>query len=587
MNQLNFRQGLHAVTSHPTRLLQRPFRLASALLMSASAVAALWGAPGTAMAAASEVVATSANAGAGYVDDQEAAPTAAAPTPAAPKPDNPYDHLGANPVIRFWNYQKLELGMDSAPVDPTVTPLSTSRPGWPTVPETTPPMPFLDWPYGGTTSLGDNRTASIDSPFMVAIANTGLGKALGSAGIQAYGWVDYGGNLSSSTQHGGNSPAAYDYNPNNIQLDQAVIYVERTPDTVQTDHVDWGFRVSAIYGENYRYTTSYGLASYQLLNKNSFLGYDFPMVYGEIYFPQVMQGLMVRFGRYISLPDIEAQLAPNNYMYTHSITYTLDNYTNEGIQTTLAVTKQIIIQLGISAGTETTVWNLGEKKPNLFVMDGLGSDPLYPGTRFAKDPGAQPTGTLCVRYQSLDGNNDVNLCANGINNGQWGYNNLQWYGVTAYHKFDKHWHISYEIYDEHQSGVPNANNATVTNIYNNGGTPFSPQFIPNNAPALAQCKTATALRCTASAIGTVFYLNFSPNNLNNLTLRGEYYDDIDGQRTGYKTYYTDVGIGWQHWLSPQIEFRPEFTYYTSSIPAFNLGTKEYEKVFSGDVILHY
>ena len=49
------------------------------------------------------------------------------------------------------------------------------------------------------------------------------------------------------------------------------------------------------------------------------------MMYGELYFPQVMKGLMVRVGRYISLPDIEAQLAPNNYMYTHSLTYAYDN----------------------------------------------------------------------------------------------------------------------------------------------------------------------------------------------------------------------------------------------------------------------
>ena len=48
-----------------------------------------------------------------------------------------------------------------------------------------------------------------------------------------------------------------------LQLDQTVIYIERTPDTVQTDHADWGFRLSAIYGENYRYTTSLGISTQQ------------------------------------------------------------------------------------------------------------------------------------------------------------------------------------------------------------------------------------------------------------------------------------------------------------------------------------
>jgi len=32
----------------------------------------------------------------------------------------------------------------------------------------------------------------------------------------------------------------------------------------------------------------------------------------------------------------------------------------------------------------------------------------------------------------------------------------------------------------------------------------------------------------------------------------------------------DFGIGWQHWLSPQVELRPEVTYYRAfDAPAFN------------------
>jgi hypothetical protein len=508
---------------------------------------------------------------------------------------------------RLWNYEKLELGMSSAPVDPTAPPAPPSiRDGWPAVPQTTPPMPFTDWPYGGTTLIGDNRTASVDSPLMVAIAPTSFGKWLSSTGIQAYGWVDYGGNLSSSKVKGGNAPAAYDYQPNNIQLDQAVLYVERTPDTVQTDHVDWGFRLSGIYGENYRYTTSYGLASYQLLKHNAGVGYDFPMLYGELWIPKVFQGLMIRVGRYISLPDIEAQLAPNNYMYTHSITYTLDNYTNEGIQTTFAITKQFMLQIGVSDGTEAAIWNNGVKYENLFAntpanlaaansfltSNGLATvnnaNPLYSGATFAKDPGLQPSGTLCARYQSVDGRNDINLCANGINHGQYGYNNLQWYGVTLYHSFNKYWHISFETYEEHEDGVPNAKNPLVSNvIIPGGGIPFSSQYIPYNAPYIAQCKGSAVYRCQADAIGSVFYLNYSPNPLNNISIRGEYYDDPQGQRTGFAAVYYEGAIGLQHWLSPQIEMRPEFTYYHASVPVFNGGQVKDEKVFSGDLIVHF
>ena len=129
---------------------------------------------------------------------------------------------------------------------------------------------------------------------------------------------------------------------------------------MQTDHVDWGLRFSALYGENYRYTTAYGIFSNQFLKNNSVNGFDFPMVYGELYFPQVMSGLMLRLGRFISLPDIEAQLAPNNYMYTHSLTYGFDNYTNEGIQSTLAVNKDLFLQFGLTDGSEASIFHIGQ-----------------------------------------------------------------------------------------------------------------------------------------------------------------------------------------------------------------------------------
>ena len=103
------------------------------------------------------------------------------------------------------------------------------------------------------------------------------------------------------------------YTPNTVQLDQAVIYIERLPDTVQKDHVDWGFRFSRRSTARTIATRPLtACASYQLLNHNLVNGYDLPMAYGEIFIPFVADGLLLRFGRFISLPDIEAQLAPNN-----------------------------------------------------------------------------------------------------------------------------------------------------------------------------------------------------------------------------------------------------------------------------------
>ena len=209
--------------------------------------------------------------------------------------------------------------------------------------------------------------------------------------------------------------------------------------------------------------------------------------------------------------------------------------------------------------------------------------PLYPGSSFKKDPGAVPTFTLCARFTWDDGNSNFYPCANGINGGQWGYNNLQWYGFTYYHKFDDHWHVSFEYYDEHQNGVPN----TPVAAANGYTTPFS-SLNANTQPFMAKCASATALRCNANAMGSVMYISYSPEPLDNFSFRPEIYWDAQGQRTGSAATYYEFSFGWQHWLSPQIEFRPEVGYYHSNgAKAFNGGTKDFTWMAAGDVILHF
>jgi hypothetical protein len=61
-----------------------------------------------------------------------------------------------------------------------------------------------------------------------------------------------------------------------------------------------------------------------------------------------------------------------------------------------------------------------------------------------------------------------------------------------------------------------------------------------------------------------------------------------------------LSLGWQHWLSPQIEIRPEVGYYRSlGVKAFNggpsntgtggatPGPSNYTVFGGGDVILHF
>jgi hypothetical protein len=539
-------------------------------------------------------------------------------------------YLGDNFWERLYRYYVLEWGKGVAPADPNAP--TAQRPdnsryalGAANLPYPTPPMPFVAWPYGGTQNIGATIPNAIDSPFMVAIANTAFGKMLNDMHIQIYGWVDPAGNISSNTvRQAGNLPVSYDYTPNTVQLDQAVLYIERVPDEVQNDHFDWGFRVSGIYGVDERYTFGFGyMQPYQVTRWNAVNGYDDPMMYVDLYYP-VLNGLNIRIGRFISIPDIEAQLAPNNYTYVHSLTYTWDNYTNDGVEFTLAVTKNWILQLGSTIGTESPFWHYNQHIANQYVLGGMtsagfgpGVDPLFPGASMPKDPGAIPSVTIGVKWTSDDGRDDLNFVMDAWNSGTWGYNNLQWMGFTYYHKYNDYWHFSFETWNLHERNVPDLNNPSAqallfgTNPLTGAGppvgygTPFSTSIMPTAPVNAAWClgpsqfgNTTVAsapLTCTADEQTMLLYVNYSPNKLNNFSFRTEYFNDPYGQRTGIATAYTEAAIGWQHWFSPQVEIRPEIAYFRSlNNPAFNgnsaegiPATRDWAVIAAGDIIWHF
>jgi len=422
--------------------------------------------------------------------------------------------------------------------------------GYP-APVSNPPYPFTVWPYGGSVTLGQPYTSTY--PLMTAIYGGKNGKAWQDSKIQFYGWANLGMNISTST-HGpyANSPAAYNQIPNSFQPDQMVLYIERQPDTVQTDHFDWGFRLTSLWGLDYRFTTSKGILSQQLLNNpkpdgsiGNKYGYDPVMAYVDLYFPKVAQGLDLRIGRYVSLPDIEAQLAPNNYTYTHSLTYVYDCYTQDGINGTFKLSNHWIVQLGLSAGCDAAPWT---KEGKL-------------------------TGNVCVGYTWTDGGDNIYTCANSINDSRYSYNNLAAYYLTWYHKFGtSSWHTATESWYQYESHTPNVNN------------PDAASLILTNANG-AWCKNPSELTCFAPEWAILNYTNKQFGKHDFISFRNEYFDDIKGQRTGFKTRYTEHGISWNHWIGTTAVFRPEIRYeHAYDYPAYSTGTKKTQLMFAGDVI---
>jgi hypothetical protein len=437
----------------------------------------------------------------------------------------------------------------------SATDAADPRRRWTPAPVSGPPFPFSDWPYGGSPVIGAPWTQS--SPLMQVIWSGPNGEAWKRSGVQIYGWLDAGFNVSTSSTKGGhygNAPAAYDIVPNSIQPDQEVLYIERQPNTVQTDHFDWGFRLTMLYGLDYRFTTAKGYFSHQLLGENAEYGGDPVMAYVDLYFPQIADGTNVRIGRYISLPDIEAQLAPNNYTYSHSILYTFDAYTQTGINTTIRLNPHWMLQVGLSAGNDVAPW--------------VGA------------PDAKPTLNTCVGFTWQEGRDNHYACLNSLNSGKYAYNNVQSVYYTWYHKFgNSSWHTDTEWWYMWEKDVPNVNPA--------GAPPGAAALLETNANG-AWCNSPLQLTCTAPETAVANYVEKQFSKHDYLTIRNEFFDDMKGQRTGFKTKYSEHLLGWGHWIGNTILIRPELRYeHAYDLPVYSNGTRKDQLIFASDVVFFF
>ena len=400
-----------------------------------------------------------------------------------------------------------------------------------------PPFPNSDWSYGGSPVMGEADTNSY--PLMTAI-----NKARSRAKI--YGWIDPTVNFSTSTHL--NSPEANDLYSNRLEMNQFVLYAERLPDSVQRDHIDWGYHLTALYGTDYRFTIAKGYFSGQLLNDHRQYGFDPTLEYVDIYIPQVGQGMNVRVGRFISVPGIEAQLAPNNYIFSHSLLYAIDPFTDTGLMATVKVNDQWLVQLGITGGHDVALWT----------------------------PDAKPSGTACLSYTTKSVNDNFYLCANGINDGKYAYNNLQQYDATWYHKFSKTVHMATESWYMYQRDVPAV-----------GGT-----IQPETGANAAYCFTGERLlgeqRCTAPEYAVVNFLQKELSVRNFLSFRSDFLDDKKGQRTGYATKYSENTIAWCHWFGTTVQLRPELRFERAwDRKAYDYGRRQNHLTVASDLIFHF
>ena len=399
-------------------------------------------------------------------------------------------------------------------------------------PLSSPPFPSADWSYGGSPTIGE-------SDGNVYPLQTCINGAKGRTKV--YGWIEPTVNVSTSRDR--NYPETNDIYSNRVELGQAVVYVERLPDSVQLSHIDWGFHLTAFFGTDYRSTTDKGYFSSQLLDDNRQYGFDPVLEYVDIYFPHVAQGMNIRVGRYISIPGIEAQLTPNNYMFSHSLLYAVDPFTDTGILATIRVNDRWTVQAGVSASHDVAPWTVD----------------------------AKPALTSCASYTTTSVNDNFYLCANGINDGEYAFNNLQMYDGTWYHKFNSTWHMATEAYTMYERDVPSVHGSIVPEKGTNG----------------ANCRLGLE-KCLAPEWAAVNYVNkqFSPHTF--VSFRSDFLNDKKGQRTGYAGKYTENTLSLNHWIGTTVQIRPEIRFdHAWARRSYDDGTRTNQFTVASDLIFHF
>jgi hypothetical protein len=434
-------------------------------------------------------------------------------------------------TARLLDFYRTDWGIKSTPPGPTSSDPGPARRGLPS-PLDSPPFPNSDWSYGGSPVIGEPDGQSY--PLMSAFNH-------GSSRTKLYGWLEPTLNFSSSAHH--NFPVANDAIANRLELNQLVVYLERLPNSVQREHVDIGFHLTALFGTDYHFTTGKGYFSSQLLRHNDTYGFDPALEYVDIYIPKVALGMNLRVGRFISVPGIEAQLAPNNYTFSHSLLYAIDPFTDTGMIATVKLSNQWLIQGGLSAGHDVAPWT---------------SD-------------AKPSGTACVNFTTASVNDNVYVCANGINTGLYAYNNLQQYDATWYHRFSKRVHSATEGYFMYERGVPSTRGPIVPETGANG----------------AACHPGLA-RCIAPEYAAVNFLQFEKTTHDFFSLRTDFLNDKKAQRTGFQTRYSEETLSWTHWIGTTIQIRPEIRFDRAwDRRAYGDGEHQNQFTVASDLILHF
>ena len=343
---------------------------------------------------------------------------------------------------------------------------------------------------------------------MRRLQGTWEGSLLDDNRLQASGWTDMSGTASSNRNN--NLPLGFNYLANQFLLQQNWLRFEQSVVTSGATEPSFGFRFDTILpGSDYRFTLPRGLFNEQLTadhGQPELYGIDPIQFYAEAYFPTIARGMDVKVGRFFALYGVETNDAVSNALASHAYTMIYDPFTHTGVVTTTQLSSAFAVQAGLVTGSDVFI-----------------------------DPAAEPTFIGSVKWAPPDGRDSAQLAAilgSGRFNVTRDFGNPEILDFVYTHKCSTQLSYSFESLYGFTTKVPDIGFANWFGVLNYLTWQFDPRWSG--------------------------------------TTRLEFFDDIQGERTGFEGLYTALTVGLSFKPCKDVTFRPEVRY------DYNLDSRPFE-----------
>jgi hypothetical protein len=333
---------------------------------------------------------------------------------------------------------------------------------------------------------------------MKALQGTWEGAIFDGHRLSLSGWIDS--SFTTGTDPTSNLPLGFNWRANDFLMQQNWLRFERTVVTSGTTEPTWGFRSDWILpGVDYRFTLPRGIFNSQLTANNgqpAVYGIDPIQFYAEAYFPTVGHGLDLKVGRVFCQYGVETNDAISNMLMSHAYTFIYDPFTHTGVMATLKLNDTWTVQGGLMLGSD------------IFI------DPADTLTGMGSIKWAPPNGRDSVLFNVILGPGRFNQARD--------FHNPEIFDLVYTHKLNPRLNYSMEGLFGFTTNVPNTGTATWFGIINYLTRDFTPRLSG--------------------------------------TARLEFFDDPQGQRTGFEGLYTALTTGLNFHPRKDIIFRPELRY---------------------------